>query len=320
MLVRFYCLLVSLVGLAGPPVAQALEPELVSPLNPRARFYQENAARIDALRAAVVNPSTPAADRFSGLQQLQLQYRYAAVPTAAALISDPQLEIAELAAKILANALVMSDHPQTGHTDAVSLGMQQHGPAREALRKAVVDPRPSVRDIAASLLTSISDKQTLELIDRGVQQGLYSPVQAVNYHGLANSDISAEHIAPYLTGPNVNAQVAAVSYLGANPQYQPMIKERFLDAATAPDAARTAAASTLSRYDQRFSAYAETTLQNRSLPPAAFEVIAKNYVAKASERSTAAKIQTVEGLLQGYLQSNPAADLSGLQRQIQILK
>jgi hypothetical protein len=302
------------------PVAVGVEPELLSPANPRAAFYRENAAKIDALRAVAIDASALAADRLAKLEQLQLQYRYAAVPTAALLVSDPQLEIAELAAKILTRAVVMSDHPHPDHTDSVSLAMQQHGPAREALRKAVLDPRPSVRDIAVSSLASLSDKQTLELIDRGVQQNLYSPVQAVNYHGLANPDIAAEHIVAYLSGPNVGAQAAAVSYLGANPQYQPLIKQRFLDSDTAQDVVRVAAANTLGRFDPQFPNYAETTLQDKSLSPAAFETVAKNYFARIDDRSKAVKVFAIEDLVQKYVNVNPNADLSDLQRQIQGLK
>src|SRR5258707_6993976 len=110
--------------------ALAIESELVSPSNPIAAFYQQNATVIDQLEATAKDKAGTSNDRRLALERLRREYHYAAVPTAVSLGSDPDDQIAAVSAQILASAIVMSDHPNSNLEVPPSLSIQQHEAAR----------------------------------------------------------------------------------------------------------------------------------------------------------------------------------------------
>jgi len=293
--------------------AYAAPAELANITDPKlAQYYRSNSDTIDRLGARATNSAAPLNERLSALQQLQREFRYAAVPTAAKLIRDPLEPMALAAVSILADAVVMSDHPHATHAKGgKSLVELQHNLARDALQEALADTRRPVREIAAKTLASISDEDALAKINDGAARGLYSDVEAVNYLGLSNPDTSAKYIQPYLDASPL-AQAAAVTYLGANPTFQATIRQRYLENVAAPEVAKIAAAKTLSRFDTAFVAYAPNLINAKSLPPEAYKELVNGYLARTAGRLDAMQLQGIDKALDEYIKIRPDHDLGGL--------
>jgi HEAT repeat protein len=231
------------------------------------------------------------------------------------LVSDSQEPIAALAATILASAIVMSDHPHS--QGANSIVAVQHDLAREALRKALTDPRRSVRDPAARMLASLSDDSALTKINEAAASGLYTEVEAINYLGLSNPDVSSKYMERYLQA-TPTAQAAAIAYLGSNPAYQSAIRQRYLLSNDAPDVARTAAAKALSRFDPAFVTYAPGLISAKTLPPEAYAEVVTGYVTRTSGRLDKLQIERIDNDIREYKSLRPDQTLDfGKLRDIQ---
>ena len=279
------------------------EPFLPPPGTEAAQFYQENAGIIRELLQQV--SSGPTNSRLQALDALAIAYPDAALSVSTTLINDEDKEVAREAARLLADSIVMEGHP-TAQDPAMppggNLAMRRSETVKAALRTALKDPDDELRRIAAGVLSSLGDTAALDIIRENAQEGRVSEVEAINYFGLARPEIGAPYIAPYLAEPSIDAQRAAVSYLGALPDYQDEIRTNILLNSAAGEASRVTAAEVLSKYDQRFSDYALAVAANPELPPSVYTTIVGAYAREAFEDRTLTReqIQALSAAVQAY--------------------
>jgi hypothetical protein len=305
--------------------AWALAPQLLAHPDPaRAAYYHANASSIDELEGMVKDTARPVAQRTTALETLAVRFHDAAVITAIQVVRDPSVEVASAALELLAASIVMSDHRRHDMDHLTPLQqflMQQHTETRKALRIALADTRPNVRSIAAVSLASLSDEDALKLLQAGVEKGLYTEDEAVNYFGLADPDVGASYIMPYLQrGPT--AMQAAVGYLGANRQYQALVRDKVFLNLQAPPETRAAAAKVLSQYDSAFSSYALTVTLDPKTPPNVYTEVLDGYLTQSQAKGqiNPAQISVLKEALKNYRAIRPGVDLQAIEKRLDALQ
>ena len=312
--------LVAVTGLiAFPAVTQAvIEPEILAHPDPIiAERYRNGEATIEALRAIALDVQRPSGDRVGALQRLADEFFDAALTPSAELVTDPDTPVALVAARLLADATVMSDHGPV-HEQATDippflrLMYWKHETGREGLRRALNDARPEVRDIAASSLASLSDPAALQQIVEGVEANTYSDAEAVNYLGLADPELGAPLMQQLLVNGTPQAQASAVTYLGSNPEYQPMVREDYLFNADAPIEVRSAAAASLGQYDASFPTYATTLTADPTLPAVLYAKVLEGYIDQTGDNLQADEASALKQAVENYTKLRPDTDFSGV--------
>lgn len=319
--------LLSITGLIASSVfAQAVvEPEILANPDPiLAERYREGTEEIERLRAVALDTSKASEERLGALQELADKYPDAILSPSAMLVSDPDTAVAEFAANQLASAIVMSDHPMSyEHSEDIPPFLQlmywRHQIGREGLRRAITDSRSSVRDIAASSLATLSDPVALEKIEAGVASGIYSDTEAANYFGLADPEVGAPLMQELLAGGSPSAQASAVSYLGSNPTYQGLVRDKYLFNSEVPEDVRAAAAATLGQYDPNFPSYATTLTADPTLPASVYTRVLEGYINQSGGDLQPAEASALKAAIDNYIEAQPDADLSGIIEQLNSL-
>lgn len=257
-------------SMLAAPAASAVEAELLSlPDAQRASIYQTNAATVDELRAIILDSKRPAFEREAAMRRLRSRFSEAAINTALELVNDPSDEISGAAANILASSIVMTDHSHShgqGVTPLQAYWQDKHNAARTALRKLLAGPNRPARDVAARILMSLSDELSFQIINEGARKGAYSEAEAVNYFGLANPDVGASYMIPYLDSRNPSAQSAAGAYLASRPPTQGVVREKVFANSDASPLARATASKVLSQYDPAYTSYAPNVARRPGIP------------------------------------------------------
>ena len=265
-----------------PGNAQALDSEIESHPDDAVRaYYQENQSEIDNLLAELA-PNAVASGRRDAFAKLALDYPAAAEIAARSLVTDSEDALALDAIALLKGALVMSDHhapasaaelpPRIAHM------MKRHAASLDALRAALIDERPTLREAAASFLAGLSDAESLEMIADGAEEGLYSDLEAANLYTLASGDVGLKYLEAYLDKGDVEAQQTAIGYLGAVPAYQDQIRTSYFLNPEASSETRAQAAKTLSAYDASFPEYALIVAGDENVDASVFEATISGYV------------------------------------------
>ena len=323
---RFLFVICALLASTLPATAQ----NLVAPFKPAegtsaAAFYEANKEHIKNLGDQARSGTTT--ERLNALDALANAYPDAALSLATTLVKTEDEAVAQAAARLLAESIVMTDHSMQG--GAMMPGMQnimQRAEAvRKVLREVILDARHAVRDVAAASLASMSDKAALDKIDEGVKANIYSIVEAINYYGLARQNIGASYIAPYIDSENQSDGIAAISYLASNPQYQGIIADKVLLNKDANEKTRLKAADVLSRYDKNFTSYALVTTANPAENPELYGAIIKGYLDNATRNKSLTKErgEALNEALGSYLKTKPnltpevEGSLKSLKQQLQ---
>lgn len=311
------------VGMSRIAIAQELEDDLTNHPDPAwAEYYRQHATDIESLRRQIIQGET--AQRLNALEQLARLYPDAVLSTSIELLDDRSLEIAQKAAELLASSIVMSDH-QTAHQEHAKLNsyqkytIEQHTTARVALLKVLEDPRAELREVAAKILASLSDEEALSKINAGIQTGLYSETEAVNYFGLARPDVGNQYLEPYLVGGSNEARAGAALYLGGNPQYQAQIRDSILFDPSLDASIRSAAAEILSRYDPNYQNYALILTLDPSIPPPLYTTVVESYVdsLQADNSLNSANARVLRTAIENYQIQNPEADVEQIEKSLE---
>ena len=304
-------------------VAQEFDPLLLAhPDETRVKYYRENKAEILSLTAQTMDGET--AQRLEALEALFIQYPDAILNVAIDLLEDTELEVAQKAAELLAASIVMSDH-HGGHDQRLNPYQQyimvQHTLARRALRGVLDSTHKEVREVAASILASLSDEEALNKINEGVETELYSEIEAVNYTGLAAPDVGGQYLEGYLeNSEEVETQTAAVTYLGGTAQYQDYIRDSVLLNSEIDSAVRGAAANTLSLHDSDYQSYALIVALDPASPPELYTEVLKGYVTSslADDSLNPAKARALLQCIDGYSPlSGDSDDMTELRVQLE---
>ena len=251
------------------------------PNTPQSQFLEANEPVIMQLAAQARMGDTQ--DRRAALETLANSYSDASLNLARELIKDSDTGIATDSAKLLAATLAMIgpviiDGWMHG---AGTLAMRRIDAAVGNLREAIGDGRVEVRSIAAGTLAAVGDRAGLEKIDDCVERGLVPAVEAIGYFGVAPSELGAKYIEKYLILGPKEAQVAAVGYLGTEPNYQPRIRKLVLEGYGVEEEVLQKAAAVLGRYDQEFPSYALDVVGRADLPPPVSNTVVDAYVMNA---------------------------------------
>jgi hypothetical protein len=204
--------------------------------------------------------------------------------------------VAASTAELSARPAQAAESPQIG-----PLADRDEDP-RAALLRALADPQPQVRSEAARRLAISSDEAALSAIERGIDSGLFSEADAVNYFGLADIRVGGPYLLRRLARGSSAAKALAVQYLGASRSYQLIIREKvFFDPEADPEA-RAAAATVLSEHDPTFASYALVAVLDPKVPALVFASIVKGYVHQTIEAGTldASKRFLVERAIRNY--------------------
>jgi hypothetical protein len=191
--------------------------------------------------------------------------------------------------KSLSQLAQMIPSPRTG--DATPPGDEE---SRHDLLNALHDPRKEIRSDAARVLASSSDRTALSAIERGIDSGLFSDVEAVNYFGLADIRVGGAYLLRQLGRASPNAKVLAVQLLGAHPDYQLAIREKVFFNPAADPTVRAVAATVLSQHDPKFVKYALLVTLDPKIPAQVFANTVKGYV---SQTMAAGKLDANERFL-----------------------
>jgi hypothetical protein len=262
-------------GIAAP-ISELLE----HPNGDVARFYQENEATVDALYRTITENAQPEA-RADAFRMLVADYPQAAEVIAREFVTDSDIAIALGAIGVLEQALVMSDHDMGGHEHAdplITHMMASHEAGRAALRTALTDERPEVRERVAPYLASLSDEPALQAIVEATASGLYSDAEAADIVSLAGMRLQAEYLPSFLMSEDSAAQRTAITYLGFNPEYQSVIRDAYLIDSAAEPATRVVAAEVLSRYDPSYPQYAGLVFNQEGIDPQVYAALVGGYV------------------------------------------
>jgi hypothetical protein len=260
-------------------------------------YYEANQAVIKPLIATAENKGSPVEERARAFEQLSVGYPRAALDTAIKLAGDENLALAIGATTFLSSVVVMMNHGPTLDSHDAHGGDQSVTKAVASLRKAALDPRQSVREIAAASLTSLNDEPTLKSIQSSYKEKKISDVEALQYITLATPELGAEYVASFLDKSSVKAQSEAISYLSSSEQYRAKIKN-YLFNEGAPVEIRAAAAKGLARNDPAFGAYAPSLVANSKLPSPVFNSL-------VSEMSGNLSTEVVKNVLSQAIQAKP---------------
>lgn len=303
-------------------MAQDLEPTLTQHPDPaRSAYYREHAADIQNLRTQVMQGEP--AQRLESLEQLLVKYPDAAFNTAIDLLDDDTLDIALKAAKLLSAKIAMSDHQSVSHDHNLNpyqeYAIAQHDAARTALLSVLDDPRAELRAVAAGTLSSLSEEDALRQIDAGVQNGLYSDVEAVNYFGLANPEIADQYLEPYLNAGSNEARSGAVMYLGSNPKYQLQIRDSILLNSELDPSIRSAASNSLSIYDPNYQSYALILTLDPTLPSSLYTTVIEGYIEslQADNELNSTQAGVLRTAVENYQTLNPEVNIEKIESSLE---
>ena len=265
---------------AGSLLSGPFAPE---PDSAEAAFLMANEPAIDRLATQARMGETEA--RQVALETLANSYPDASLNLATELIKDSDTAIATDSARLLADTLAMVGSVAAGASmhPAGTPAKQRLDAAITTLRDAVPDGRIQIRHVAAGTLASLGDVATLDKIQECVEQGVVPAVEAINYFGLAPRDLAGKYVEKYLDSDSQEAQVAAVGYLGAVPNYQPRIREWLLKNLQANVVVLVTATGVLSRYDRMFPSYALEVVGRPDVPSAVSDTVVQAYVTSALE-------------------------------------
>ena len=255
------------------------------PGSEQAAFQAANATAIARLAETIRNRDASTSVRRNALEQMANSYPDAALNLAVELIAANDETITRDSVQLLADSVAMSDQRMVmdAMPEGAAMISQRIEAAKSALRSAVDHQRKAIREIVAGTLASLGDKATLDQIDSAVKSGAYSPVEAVNYFGLARPEVGARYIVPYLKVDSDDARIAAISYLGTIPQYQVRVRDAVLMNAGVAPGVRAKAAEVLGRYDDDFPSYALVVTIDRNVPPIVYGAVISGYI-DSSER------------------------------------
>jgi hypothetical protein len=121
---------------------------------------------------------------------------------------------------------------------------------------------------------------------------------------------------PFLDQGSPEAQAAAVTYLGANPNYQQVVRDQYLFNPSMPDKVKAAAASSLGQYDPNFSSYATVLIANPELAPEVYTQVVEGYLAQSRDKLQPAQLRALKQAVENYREFKPETDLSIIQRQL----
>jgi len=210
-----------------------------------AAFYKENRSDIDDETGTARNRTLSSAERVAALQVLFDRYVDQAILVSAELAGDLDTGVASLASGILSNAAVLMDHKMDHGPDpppALSYAMKKHLLIMSTLRTLVADKREAVRAPATRILASQSDVIGLERISKAANDGIFSEKSAVRFLALASPRSSAPFVEKYLKSDDEDVQTIAVECLVSVPEFQGVVRDKFLLNPKAPLKARLAAA------------------------------------------------------------------------------
>jgi hypothetical protein len=314
-------------SIAGAAVAQTSSEGIFAPEpgSDLAQFYEANAERVAELMNQARYGETAA--RLEALEELGTTYPDAALSVATELVKDDDKAVAVAAARLLADAIVMTDHTMSGQMPVGGAEiMQRSRVIRDALRPALSDENDELRRTASAILASLSDEQALAAIETNARKGIIPEVEAINYFALARPEIVTSYIEPYLDVRGA-AQQSAVSYLGALPEYQPTVREEVLLNDGADVSSRVTAAEVLGQYDRDFSSYALAVTSDPVIPAAVYATIMSEYTANAANNIsnlTSATLEALEKSVDEYTLRNQDPDvlpqLNDVKQQLQQLR
>lgn len=292
-------------------LAQELDPDIMNHPNSQiVAYYQSNEKEVLELNKLIKDPDN-GSERLEAFSQLATDYPLAAEITARSLVSDRDLSLALLAVEYLKGTVVMSDHEMShgsdGFSPLVRYTMQAHSLSRQALREGVFDERPEVRDSIAPFLASLSDFEVLQKITNAGAQDFYTDQQAAYLVTLASGDQALPLLEKYISSDNIDAQKTSVEYLAAFPQYQPMIRSEVFLNQKVDSKVRSAAAGSLSLYDDTFPTYALIVAGEQNVPPDLYQNVISGYVdtSMASGQLSPEAAANVSEQIKFYLQNTP---------------
>lgn len=265
---------------------------------------QVQADELQQLIGQVTDENKGGAERADALDNLANIDPVRAEQLASDLVQDSALPVALTATRLLADSIVMSNHPITNQqhlTERQKALMKRHMKSREALYRALDDTREQVRNIAAKVLTALSDERALKSIESGVKTGLFKDIEAVNYYGLAKAKTGERYMRQYLEKGSVAARQAVIQYLGRNSAYQLAVRTKILLNNKQDPKVRTTAAKILGAYDVKFTSYVDDLVSSTSLPEEVYSEIVKQYLEKKKNISQH-KIKSIKQTMDKYIE------------------
>jgi len=266
--------------IAATPATAALEEEILSfPIPGTVERYVANEAAIVSLRSALTDVTQPAETRLAALRALNLDFPLAAQITVRGLTTDPDTAVALAAIDVLLGSVVMMNHEHSGEMPpGMAYMMEQYQANIEALRKAELDERKEISLRAAELLVSLDDVPTYTSIAIGAETGRYSGGEATNLFMLGSTRLASPFLASYLGSGKLDAETNAIAYLGAQPEYQPRIREAYFLNAAAEPSLRADAAEALGAFDATFATYALEQLPSLQSTPELYSTTLDSYL------------------------------------------
>lgn len=252
-----------------------------SPGTAQAAFLMANGPAIMRLAGQARTGETDV--RRTALEALASAYTDAALNLATELVGDPETAVATDSAKLLADTLAMAGSVTmgTGRYASGTPARVQFDAAIASLRGAVADERSEVRAVAAETLAALGDRTALDKIERGVEQGVVPPVEAIGYFGLAPIELGAPYIEKYLDSGPVDAKVAAVGYLATVPTYQLRVRDLIFGTPQVDEIVVAKAAGVLSRHDRAFPTYALEVIGRPGVPDPVSDAVIDAYISAA---------------------------------------
>ena len=114
-----------------------------------------------------------------------------------------------------------------------------------------------------------------------MKQGSVPAVEAIDYFGLAPSELGGPYIEKFLNSGPVEAKVAAVGYLATVPMYQPQIRNLIFGTQQINEFVVVKAAGVLGRHDRAFPTYALEVVGRPGLPEPVSNAVVDAYISGA---------------------------------------
>ena len=225
-------------------------------------FVADDPEGIQTLQAIVGDPKQDNALRLAAVQTLPVYDQPAAIDALVAVVEDPK------AGADLKVAAIEKLQVAAGFTPA---GRQRQPQILKALRRALADPRVTVRRQAMEYLALINDEAAVGLL-KGILAAKEDPAakftkaEAVRYLALEDPRKHFDAIRPALAASEPDARAAAVTALGADPASRPQIT-KLLDAPDQPTQVKAAALQSLAAYDPQFPTYVARYLKDKGVNP-----------------------------------------------------
>lgn len=260
-------------------------------------YYASNQNEIDQLKRTTLDGTKDLVDRQEALSTLTAKYNHVVFPLAIELLNLENTDLDLAAINLVANNAVMKDHMagfKEGYEPSKSQQMmlKHHETAMEVIRQAILSENPRVREVAASLASSLSDRRGLDKIREGIEKNLYSTSDALSYFGNSKPEVGTMFVSEFLNSSDKTTRAAA-TYVAAR---YPELEQQVLAAAVSretPEAVRKAAVLGLSpnpAYATSLLSIALDDGSSQSLAAAA----AKAYAEGVSARSDNSEVSRLE--------------------------